>query len=84
MTDDDPPSVDEVVRAAHDAMLARDWNQLRLMLHPYLHWTASDGSRLRGRSKVMDRLERATPPAPPAAVELRDGQIYRWHEPLGE
>jgi hypothetical protein len=82
MKDDDPASVDEVVRAAHDAMLARDWDRLRLMLHPYLHWSASDGSRLRGRSKVMDRLQSATPPALPAAVELRDGQIYRWHEPL--
>jgi SnoaL-like domain len=84
MKDDDPALVDDVVQAAHDAMLARDWDRLRPMLHPYLHWIASDGSRLRGRSKVMDRLQSATPPAPPAAVELRDGQIYRWHEPLGE
>ena len=84
MKDDDPALVDEVVRAAHDAMLARDWDRLRLMLHPYLHWTASDGSRLRGRSKVMARLQSTTPPAPPAAVELRDGQIYRWHEPLDQ
>jgi len=81
MKDDDPALVDEVVRAAHEAVLARDWDRLRLMLHPYLHWTASDGSRLRGRSKVMDRLQSATPPAPSAAVELRDGQIYRWQEP---
>lgn len=84
MKDDDPALVDEVVRAAHDAMAARDWDRLRVMLHPYLHWTAADGSRLRGRSKVMDRLQSASPPRPPAAVELRDGQIYRWHEPLGE
>ena len=84
MNDDDPALVDEVVRAAHDAMLARDWDRLRLILHPYLHWTAFDSSRLRGRSKVMVRLQSATPPAPPDAVELRDGQIYRWHEPLDE
>ena len=84
MKDDDSALMDDVVQAAHDAMLARDWERLRPMLHPYLHWTASDGSRLRGRSKVMDRLQSATPPVPPAAVELRDGQIYRWHEPLGE
>jgi hypothetical protein len=84
MKDDDPALVDEVVRAAYDAMLARDWDRLRLMLHPYLHWTASDGSRLRGRSKVMDRLQSATSPARPAAVELRDGQIYRWQEALDE
>jgi hypothetical protein len=84
MKDDDPALVDEVVRAAYDAMLARDWDRLRLMLHPYLHWTASDGSRLRGRRKVMDRLQSATSPARPAAVELRDGQIYRWQEALDE
>jgi hypothetical protein len=26
----------------------------------------------------MAMLEHAGPPSPPAAVELRDGQIYRW------
>ena len=36
MKDDDPALVDEVVRAAQDAMLARDWDRLRLILHPYL------------------------------------------------
>jgi hypothetical protein len=84
MKDDDPAFMDEVIRAPHDAMLARDWDRLRLMLHPYLRWTASDGSQLRGRTKVMARLQSAAPPAPPVAVELRDGQIYRWNEPLGE
>jgi hypothetical protein len=76
MKGEDPALVDEVVRAAHEAMLAHDWDRLHLMLHPYLHWTASDGSQLRGRS--------ATPPVPPATVELCDGQIYRWREPLSE
>ena len=38
--------VQDVVQAAHQAMLERDWDALRLMLHPYLHWTAADGSRL--------------------------------------
>jgi hypothetical protein len=73
--------VDDVVRAAHQAMQDRDWDALRMMLHPYLHWTAVDGSQLRGRTKVMDRLQNAAPPAEPVAVELRDGQIYRWQEP---
>jgi len=81
MNDSDPVFLNEVVRAAHDAMLASDWDRLRLILHPYLHWTAADGSRLRGRTKVMDRLQNAAPPAEPVAVELRDGQIYRWQEP---
>jgi hypothetical protein len=72
--------VDEVTRAAHRAMLERDWEGLRVMLHPYLHWTAADGTQLRGRIKVMARLRAAGPSAEPAAVELRDGQIYRWQE----
>jgi hypothetical protein len=73
--------VDEVTRAAHEAMLEHDWEGLRLMLHPYLHWTAPDGTRLRGRTKVMALLRAAAPSAEPAAVDLRDGQIYRWQEP---
>ena len=73
--------MDEVTRAAHHAMLERDWEGLRLMLHPYLHWTTADGTQLRGRTKVMTRLRAVPPSAKPAAVELRDGQIYRWREP---
>jgi hypothetical protein len=73
--------VDEQTRAAYAAMQARDWDSLRLILHPYLHWTASDGSRLRGRTKIIERLQNVELPAEPAAVELRDGQIYRWQEP---
>jgi hypothetical protein len=53
--------VDELTRAAHEAMLARDWEGLRLILHPYLHWTAADGSWLRGRTKVIERLQNAEP-----------------------
>jgi hypothetical protein len=74
--------VDDVTRAAYESMLKRDWESLRLMLHPYLHWSTADGTRLRGRTKVMERLQQAAPPVMPAAVELRDGQIYRWQEPL--
>jgi hypothetical protein len=74
--------VDEVTRAAYESMLERDWDRLRLMLHPYLHWRAADGTRLRGRTKVIERLQHAAPPVMPATVEFRDGQIYRWQEPL--
>jgi len=72
--------VDEVTRAVHEAMLECDWEGLRPMLHPYLRWTAADGTQLRGRTKVIARLRTAAPSAEPAAVELRDGQIYRWQE----
>jgi hypothetical protein len=74
--------VDDVTRAVYEAMLESDWERLRLLLHPYLHWSAADGTRLRGRTKVIERLQHAAPPVMPAAVELRDGQIYRWQEPL--
>ena len=85
MKDDDPALVDEVVRAAQRAMLEQDWDELHLMLHPYLQWTTADGDRLRGRTKVMARLQAvAPPPSEPIAVELRDGQIYRWQEPPDE
>jgi hypothetical protein len=73
--------VDNLTRTAYRAMHAGDWDGLRLILHPYLHWTAADGSQLRGRTKVIERLQNAAPPAEPVAVELRDGQIYRWQEP---
>jgi hypothetical protein len=80
MMDDDPDLADEVTRAAHVAMLAQDSDALRLLLHPYLHWTTAEGTRVRGRSNVMERLQNAAPPGEPYAVELRDGQIYRWQE----
>jgi len=78
----DPGEVDEVTRAAYESMLEHDWERLRPMLHPYVHWSAADGTRLRGRTRVLERLQHASPPVRPAAVELRDGQIYRWEEPL--
>jgi hypothetical protein len=44
----------------------------------YMHWTEIDGRVLRGRNHVLAMLEWVDLPAPPSAVELRDGQIYRW------
>ena len=70
-----------MARAAYESMLERDWEGLALMLHPYVHWSAADGTRLHGRTKVLERLQHAAPPVMPAAVELREGQIYRWQEP---
>jgi hypothetical protein len=81
MTDQDSPVVDEVTRTAYEAMLERDWDGLRMLLHPYLHWTTANGTLFRGRTKVMELLQAGLPPAAPIAVELRDGQIYRWREP---
>ena len=70
--------VDEAERAL-EAIENQDWDQLRLLLHPYLHWTGADGNTIRGRTKVLAML--ATVPSAavrPSSVELRDGQIYRW------
>ena len=68
----------DVASAAHAAIVARHWSTVRPLLHPYLHWTDSSGNTLRGRAKVLAMLERSEAPAPPSAVEFRDGQIYRW------
>ena len=71
--------VNEIARRAHAAIVAKDWATVRVLLHPYLHWTGSDGRTIRGRSKVVDALAHAAEaPPPPTSVELRDGQIYRW------
>ncbi len=71
-------AVDEIARRAHAAMLDGDWAGLRLLLHPYVHWTDGHGNTVRGRNTVMALLERAGAPPAPSSVELRDGQIYRW------
>jgi hypothetical protein len=73
--------MDEVSRAAHAAMVARDWDALRLLLHPYLHWTDAAGRTIRGRVNVLAMLENSDTPDEPDSIELRDGQIYRWLEP---
>jgi hypothetical protein len=71
--------VDDVVTRVQAALAAGDWAAVRPLLHPYLHWTAADGSVLRGRTRVLAMLQ-ASPgaPPPPRSVELRDGQVYRW------
>ena len=73
--------MEDVVRRAHEAMRARNCDDLRLLLHPYLHWTSSDGRTVRGRTKVMAMLVEGDPPLWPTSIEVRDDQIYRWQEP---
>ena len=67
-----------VVEAALEATRAGDCQAVRQTLHPYLHWIGADGSVLRGRSRVLAMLADAPVPKPPASVEIRDSQIYRW------
>ncbi|GLZ32355.1 hypothetical protein Lesp02_45430 [Lentzea sp. NBRC 105346] len=60
-----------------EAVAAHDEVTLKRVLHPYLHWT--DGPlRLRGRNNVLAHLRALSHLDPPASVEVRDGQIYRW------
>ena len=66
-----------------DAIERRDWERLKKLLHPYVHWTTAAEEHLRGRRNVIARLERDPPPAPPAWHELRDGQVYRWIDKPG-
>jgi hypothetical protein len=73
--------MEDVVRRAYEAMRARNWDDLRLLLHPYLHWASSDGRTVRGRIKVMAMLAERDPLLWPTSVEVRDDQIYRWREP---
>jgi hypothetical protein len=71
--------MDDVAGTAHAAITARDWSALKALLHPYLHWVHADGQVLRGRTRVIAMLQATEAPDEPASVELRDGQIYRWH-----
>jgi hypothetical protein len=71
--------VKDIRQLAQAAIAAGDWDALRPLLHPYLHWTDSNGKTLRGRSNVLAMLAQAAqPPASAQFIELRDGQIYRW------
>ena len=59
----------------------REWGEVRPLLHPYLHFDDDSGGRpvhLRGRSQVLAHLRQHPTPRPPEAVEVRDGQVYRW------
>ena len=71
------PELPTPTAAAWDAMDRRDWAALRPLLHPYLHFT--DGDRtVRGRSRLLQHLADTPTPRPPRAVEVRNGQLYRW------
>jgi hypothetical protein len=70
----------DLVYEALAAIERRHWERLKLLLHPYLHWTTKDGETLRGRKRVIARLVEAASPSPPSSCEFRDRQIYRWRE----
>ncbi len=53
---------------------------MRLALHPYVRWTCADGRVVAGRSNVLSMLDAGRVLGRPAALELRDDQIYRWRD----
>ena len=73
----DLPELPAPAAAAWAAMDAGEWGDLRALLHPYLHWHDGDVV-LRGRTQVLRHLQGVPTPRPPAHVEARDGQVYRW------
>jgi hypothetical protein len=73
----DLPDLEHPAAAAWAAIDAGDWEQARLLLHPQVRFT--DGEVvLRGRTTVLEHLRSHPTPKPPAAVEVRDGQLGRW------
>jgi len=76
-----PMDDEALLRAALSAIERRDWDTLRPLLHPYLHWTSPGGRIVRGRTRVMQELDDRPPSVLPSSYELRDGQIYRWFGP---
>lgn len=71
------PDLAPPAAAAWSAIDAEEWDDVRRLLHPRLHFTDRDVT-LRGRSSVLEHLRNHPTPKPPAAVEVRDGQLYRW------
>lgn len=66
-----------------DTIERRDWNRLRRLLHPDVHWTTAIEEHLHGPDEVVGLLAQDPPPAPPAFHELRDDRIVRWIDTPG-
>ena len=78
----DRPTSEQLVDVVLDAVRTGTPERARLALHPYLRWSDPSGALVRGRTQVLAMLTHRGPILrPPAAVELRDSQIYRWREP---
>jgi hypothetical protein len=73
----DLPEMEPPTAAAWNAVDSGEWDELRGLLHPYVHFT--DGTvALRGRTQVLAHLRSHPTPKPPTTVEIRDCQVYRW------
>ena len=66
-----------------DTIERRNWERLRRLLDPQVHWTTAVEEQLHGADAVVACLADDPPPAPPAYHELRDGRIVRWIDTPG-
>jgi len=66
-----------------DSIERRDWDRLRRLLHPDIHWTTAVEEHLHGPGAVITCLESDLPPAPPAYHEQRNGPMIRWIDTPG-
>jgi hypothetical protein len=73
----DLPDLPPPAAQAWDLVEKQQWHDVRLLLHPYLRFDDA-GVSVRGRNNVLDHLRGHPTPKPPVAVEVRDGQLYRW------
>jgi hypothetical protein len=74
----DLPDLPRPTAHVWDLVERQRWHDVRPLLHPYVHF--HDGElMLRGRNRVLDHLQEHQATRPPADVEIRDGQVYRWH-----
>ena len=73
------PAVSDVL----DAIERRNWDRLRRLLHPDVHWTTAIEEHLHGPGAVIALLSDDPPPAPPAYHELSEGLVIRWIDTPG-
>jgi hypothetical protein len=73
----DLPDLPAPTARAWDLIEKRQWDDVRPLLHPYLDFE-DHGVAVRGRRSVIEHLTGHPTPRPPAEVEVRGGQIYRW------
>jgi hypothetical protein len=74
----DLPDLPDPAARAWDLVERQDWPALRPLLHPSLRFE-DGGVALQGRDEVIDHLKGHPTPKPPTAVEVRAGQLRRWH-----
>jgi hypothetical protein len=71
------PELPAPTAALWAAIEAGQWGEVRSWLHPRVTWRDRDLT-IDGRSDVLDHLRNHPTPKPPAAVEIRAGQVWRW------